>query len=94
MRARPGDDGRGEAAKPVSVADGALQPPDGTHGSPSSEAARRERLVDEQRHAAALIRGAAASIHAPARLRAWLAAQGRDQAVPPSTRLTTRRRPR
>jgi len=54
----------------------------------------RADIVDEQRRAAALVREAAGSVRAPAHLRAWLAAQSRDQAVPPSTRRTTRRRPR
>lgn len=80
--------GGGESAKPASR----LRPDQGADHEQSSEAARRAWLVDEQRRAAALVREAAASVRAPAHLRAWLAAQT-DQAVP-STRLTTRRRPR
>jgi hypothetical protein len=81
--------GGGEPAKPASR----VRPEHGADHEQSSESERLARLVDEQRRAAALVREAAASVRAPAHLRVWLAAQSGDQAVP-STRLTTRRRPR
>ena len=88
MRIGSGTGGGGEPAKPASR----VRPEHGADREQSSEAAQRAWLIDEQRRAAALVREAAVSVRAPAHLRAWLAAQS-DQALP-STRLTTRRRPR
>jgi hypothetical protein len=82
--------GGGEPAAPAS----SVRPGPDAGREEGSQAARRARLVDEQRHAAALVREAAATVRAPAHLRAWLAAWIGDQAGLPSTRLATRRRPR
>jgi hypothetical protein len=89
MRTRARKSGGDEPAKPAWLA-----PSRNAREQQSPEASRQARLVNEQRRASAIVRAAAASVSAPAHLRAWLAAQGGDQDGRPSTRRTTRRRPR
>lgn len=85
MRSRSGSSREGEPVKLALLADGSV---------PHDRRREGEALLAEQKRAAALIRSAAASVEAPAHVRAWIAGYRSAQGVPPSTSRTTRWRPR